>query len=334
MPGNADALAEWYENNPDIDWGAPGDFDRCVAIAGQYMDSPEGYCQLRHIAATGETTSEHAKADKTISLDAPLDSGVVPFDLAGQTPAKCQCGLTLDENGLCPLHGAVTPPSKRQQADDMLKAVEAELLKRGIDPFDPMLTKVDPTHEPAGSPTGGQFAPTGTSSAPTSSGGTGGNVGQDQYGSPAKPAAAPAKPAPPAAKPAAAPAKPAAASAKPLTPKQKAAADKKAAAKAVAAAKAAAKAAAAAAKKEAAAKASAEKKAAAAAKAAAKKAAAAAKAAAKKAAADAKAAAKTPKTPKTPPYKLPPKGATAKKPRGVDARLLASSRKVTDPSED
>jgi hypothetical protein len=111
---------------------------------------------------------------KTISLDAPLETGVVPFDLAGES-AKCPCGLTLDADGLCPTHGAATPPSKHQQADDMLKAVEAELLKRGINPFDDAITK-DVTHAPAGSPQGGQFTAAGVSA-----GGTGGDVGQDLF---------------------------------------------------------------------------------------------------------------------------------------------------------
>jgi hypothetical protein len=72
---------------------------------------------------------------KSISLDAPLDTGVVPFDLSGEAaPAKCpQCGLTLDDDGLCPTHG--TAVSKRQAADNMLAAVEAELLKRGVNPL-------------------------------------------------------------------------------------------------------------------------------------------------------------------------------------------------------
>ena len=64
--GSADALAAWYESGADgqINWGEEGDFDACVAIAGQYINDPEGYCQLRHMAATGQTTSEHAAEDK------------------------------------------------------------------------------------------------------------------------------------------------------------------------------------------------------------------------------------------------------------------------------
>ena len=56
--GNPEALVEWYNNGADgqIQWGQPGDFDACVAIAGKYLDNPEGFCQLRHIDATGEPT--------------------------------------------------------------------------------------------------------------------------------------------------------------------------------------------------------------------------------------------------------------------------------------
>jgi hypothetical protein len=51
----AEALREWYEGGAAgaINWGEPGDFDACVEIAGQYIDNPEGYCNLRHQGATG-----------------------------------------------------------------------------------------------------------------------------------------------------------------------------------------------------------------------------------------------------------------------------------------
>jgi hypothetical protein len=53
--GDADALIEWYNAGADgeIDWGSEGDFDACVAIAGKYMDNPEGFCNLRHQDAVG-----------------------------------------------------------------------------------------------------------------------------------------------------------------------------------------------------------------------------------------------------------------------------------------
>lgn len=53
--GDPDALRDWYNAGADgaIDWGSPGDFDACVAIAGKYIDDPEGFCNLRHQDATG-----------------------------------------------------------------------------------------------------------------------------------------------------------------------------------------------------------------------------------------------------------------------------------------
>lgn len=44
-----------------IAWGTPGDFDRCVALVGKYMDDPQGYCDLRHHEATGMWPAQHAK---------------------------------------------------------------------------------------------------------------------------------------------------------------------------------------------------------------------------------------------------------------------------------
>jgi hypothetical protein len=54
----ADRLKGWYEHGAggaQIGWGVPGDFMRCVAIAGRHMDpaKAKGYCQLRHKGATG-----------------------------------------------------------------------------------------------------------------------------------------------------------------------------------------------------------------------------------------------------------------------------------------
>jgi hypothetical protein len=50
--GKADsrALIEWYESGADgqIDWGSPGDFDTCVAIASKYIDDAEGFCHSRY----------------------------------------------------------------------------------------------------------------------------------------------------------------------------------------------------------------------------------------------------------------------------------------------
>lgn len=54
--GDGEALIDWYNEGAGgkVQWGQPGDFEACVAIAGKYLDNPEGFCQLRHIDATGE----------------------------------------------------------------------------------------------------------------------------------------------------------------------------------------------------------------------------------------------------------------------------------------
>lgn len=43
-----------------IGWGSPGDFNRCVAELGKYMDDPKGYCAERHHDALGIWPAQHA----------------------------------------------------------------------------------------------------------------------------------------------------------------------------------------------------------------------------------------------------------------------------------
>ena len=65
--GGAEHLRRWYEKGEGaakIRWGQPGDFGRCVRIAGKHMD-PErakGYCNLRHKGATGVYPGQHKSA--------------------------------------------------------------------------------------------------------------------------------------------------------------------------------------------------------------------------------------------------------------------------------
>jgi hypothetical protein len=61
-------LKAWYTAGggaAEIDWGVPGDFMRCVAIAGKHMDpdKAKGYCQLRHKDSTGFYAG-HAPAEQ------------------------------------------------------------------------------------------------------------------------------------------------------------------------------------------------------------------------------------------------------------------------------
>lgn len=64
--GNAQTLRNYWTKGTGaakIRWGTPGDWSRCNRELSKYMGArAKGYCQLRHIAATGMTTSAHAKA--------------------------------------------------------------------------------------------------------------------------------------------------------------------------------------------------------------------------------------------------------------------------------
>lgn len=64
--GNAQTLRNYWTKGAGaakIRWGAPGDFNRCVRQLSKYMGPrAKGYCNLRHRAATGMSTSAHAKA--------------------------------------------------------------------------------------------------------------------------------------------------------------------------------------------------------------------------------------------------------------------------------
>lgn len=62
--GNAQPMIDWYNAGADgqIDWGKPGDFDQCVAIAKEHLSDPEGFCQERHIDATGSPAG-HASGE-------------------------------------------------------------------------------------------------------------------------------------------------------------------------------------------------------------------------------------------------------------------------------
>lgn len=66
--GNAETLRRYWTSGPGaakIRWGQPGDFMRCVRAVSRFMGSrARGYCALRHKAATGMWTSQHAKATR------------------------------------------------------------------------------------------------------------------------------------------------------------------------------------------------------------------------------------------------------------------------------
>jgi hypothetical protein len=64
--GNTQTLRNYWTKGAGaakIRWGTPGDWGRCNRELSKYMGArAKGYCQLRHMAATGMTTSAHAKA--------------------------------------------------------------------------------------------------------------------------------------------------------------------------------------------------------------------------------------------------------------------------------
>jgi hypothetical protein len=63
--GSAEKLRQYWEHGKGalkIRWGTPGDYDRCVRELTPYLgERAHGYCQLRHIGATGMTTTQHAE---------------------------------------------------------------------------------------------------------------------------------------------------------------------------------------------------------------------------------------------------------------------------------
>lgn len=64
--GNAQTLRNYWEHGAGaarVRWGSPGDYNRCVRAVSKFLGSrARGYCALRHKAATGMWTSQHAKA--------------------------------------------------------------------------------------------------------------------------------------------------------------------------------------------------------------------------------------------------------------------------------
>ncbi len=84
--GNAQALIDWYNSGADgqIDWGSAGDFDQCVAIAGQYVDDPQGFCNLRHQDATGAPPGK-APSEKVMigKVDFFTDENGIVHPIAG-----------------------------------------------------------------------------------------------------------------------------------------------------------------------------------------------------------------------------------------------------------
>lgn len=64
-------LIRWYNEGADgrIPWGAPGDFDACVLVAGEHMPpgKAQGFCANRHHDALGIWPATHAAASRKVA---------------------------------------------------------------------------------------------------------------------------------------------------------------------------------------------------------------------------------------------------------------------------
>lgn len=71
------------EGAAKIAWGTPGDFARCTAELGKYIDDAAGYCNLAHKAATGMWPAQHAAMEKHAGraemADTKAPYGGVPY---------------------------------------------------------------------------------------------------------------------------------------------------------------------------------------------------------------------------------------------------------------
>jgi HK97 family phage prohead protease len=111
-PGDARATerlhAYWVhgEGAAKIRWGDAGDFDRCTAELGKYIDDAEGYCNLAHHEATGMWPAQHAAEIKkatgrsamTLTQRAEMTSAAIN-DLPDSDFAYIEPGGSKDTSG-------------------------------------------------------------------------------------------------------------------------------------------------------------------------------------------------------------------------------------------
>ena len=131
--GDPDALRKWYNDGADgqINWGSPGDFDDCVAIASKYVDNAQGFCNERHQDATGAAPG-HAPGEEKAKESARSreDSGkflaavnpVYDPKLVGGDPAHAQEAATMLEHaGRVRVSGG--GPQAAAAVDDIVRRV-------------------------------------------------------------------------------------------------------------------------------------------------------------------------------------------------------------------
>ena len=81
-PVATERLHEYWahgEGAAKIAWGSPGDFDRCVAELGKYIDDPQGYCNVMHKHVLGIYPAQHAAELKGRSAMATDASSSKPY---------------------------------------------------------------------------------------------------------------------------------------------------------------------------------------------------------------------------------------------------------------
>jgi HK97 family phage prohead protease len=140
-----------------IAWGAPGDFDRCVAELGKYIGNPRGYCDLAHHAATGMWPAQHAEETKketgrssvTVTQRAAMTSASIN-DLPDSDFAYIESGGAKDSSGRTvprslrhfPVHDAAHTRDALSRApqspfgDKAMPKIRAAAKKFGIDAGD------------------------------------------------------------------------------------------------------------------------------------------------------------------------------------------------------
>jgi HK97 family phage prohead protease len=143
------------EGAAKIGWGAPGDFDRCVAELGKYIGDPQGYCNLAHHAALGFYPATHAKMEHAGRADM---AGVTRAEMSTQSIndlpddafAYIESGGTKDSSGRTvprslrhfPVHDAAHTRDALSRApqspfgDRAMPKIRAAAKKFGIDTGD------------------------------------------------------------------------------------------------------------------------------------------------------------------------------------------------------